>query len=483
MQIQRQTELEINNNMAIVQKIQYFSENQYFAGFLQNMIDESSLHASVEQKNNEIVLTIDEKDDKGLALFSELTTNHLPHSLFLGDITTNSVAIEIKKSQIKSENYDISLCRRCLEELQNPSSQHYLDDNLQCNHYNNTPLENTIDNNTFTPNFSEGSTLLVVDPSKISELFIITKDEHKALFSIEKPTIKVTIKDQELKELTGKKFINIKSTYNMKSTLAAINAKDSELSYIFFNDLNPSKVVVVQKNTSIIRDNKFSKKLENLDEDRVVNRFLNIVKETPNPKNAIGANLSVKNGISFLVLNEVASKKVITFQEFNLKEVLLQMLNDPIRNKLIKNYASKFPEKYEELKSNDYDIYGTLCVLLDLDVKNFESLSDKAFEFHGNGGLKIDMNFKDAGFDYSSLIGSVISFKLADVDTHYLAYSIFEAYGDMVITTLNQLKSKFKIDNFVMMGDMFENSIIYSRILSKFQLSKPFFSKDIAFDD
>ncbi|MDC0932625.1 hydrogenase [Arcobacteraceae bacterium] len=469
--------------MAIVQKIQYNSENKYFAGFLQNMIDESALHARVEQKKNEIVLTLDEKDEKALVTFSELTTKFLPHSLFLGEITTARVDTEIEPLEFKSDNYEISLCRRCIENLQDPSSESYLDDNLICNHYNNTPLENEVDNNTFTPNYSEGSTLLVVDPTKINDLFIITKDEYRALFSIEKPTIKVTIKDQELKELTGKQFINIKSTYNMKSTLTAINAKDSELSYIFFNDLNPSKIVIVQKNISIIRDNKFSKKLENLDEDRVLNRFLNIVNETPKPELAIAANLSVKNGISFIVKTEVASKKAITFQDFHLETVLLEMLNDPIRNKLIRNYAKKFPDKYENLKSGNYDIFGTLCVILDLEETSFESLSDKALEFHGNGGLKIDMNFKDSGFDYSSLLGSVISFKIADVDTHYLAYSVFEAYGDMIISTLNQLKTKFKIDNFVMMGDMFENSIIYSRILSKFQLSKPFFSKDIAFDE
>ena len=306
--------------MAIVQKIQYNSENKYFAGFLQNMINESSLHGNVEQNKNEIVLTIDDKDENALATFSELTSKYLPQSLFLGEVSTSELTREIKSLEFKSDNYEISLCRRCIENLQDPSSESYLDDNLICNHYNNTPVDNVIDNNTFTPNYSEGSTLLVVDPSKISDLFIITKDEHQALFSIEKPTIKVTIKDPELKELTGKKFINIKSTYNMKSTLTAINAKDSELSYIFFNDLNPSKVVVVQKNTLIIRDNKFSKKLENLNEDKVLNRFLNIVKETPNPKNAIGVNLSAKNGISFLVLNEVASKKVITFQDFDLKQ-------------------------------------------------------------------------------------------------------------------------------------------------------------------
>ena len=121
--------------------------------------------------------------------------------------------------------------------------------------------------------------------------------------------------------------------------------------------------------------------------------------------------------------------------------------------------------------------------ILDVENKCFEGLSDKALEFHGNGGLKIDMNFKEDRFDYSALIGSVISFKIADVETHYLAYSVYEAYADMIIATLNQLKKKFKIDNFIMMGDMFENNIVYSRILSKFQLSKPFFSKSIAFDD
>jgi len=469
--------------MAIVQKIEYKSNNTYFAGFLQNLIDESSLNASVEQNKNEIVLTIDEEDEKGLATFSELSSKYLPHSIFLGEISTTQENIAITKSNFTSENYDISLCSRCLEQIQDPSSMHYLDDSLLCNHYKNTPIENKNDFNMFTPNYSEGSTLLLTDPSKISELFIITQDEFQALLSIEKPTVKVTIKDEELKKITGKKFINIRSPYNMKSTLAAINAKDSDLSYIFFNDINPSKVVVVQKNTTIIRDEKFSKKLEKLDDDSVVNRFLNIVKETTNPKNAIAANLSVKNGISFLVLNEVASKKVINFDTFNLQDVLAKMSNDTTRVKLLENFKNKFPKIFNDLETNAYDIYGTLCVILELEEKSFESLSDKSFEFHGNGGLKIDMNFTDDGFDYSSLIGSVISFKLAGVDTHYLAYSIFEAYGDMAITTLNQLKTKFKIENCIMMGDMFENSIIYSRILSKFQLSNPFFSKDIAFDD
>ncbi len=67
-------------------------------------------------------------------------------------------------------------------------------------------------------------------------------------------------------------------------------------------------------------------------------------------------------------------------------------------------------------------------------------------------------------------------------ENHHLAYSIFEAYGDMTISTLNQLKQKFKIDNFILFGDIFSNTILFNRVLSKFTISKPYFSRSIALD-
>jgi hypothetical protein len=312
----------------------------------------------------------------------------------------------------------------------------------------------------------------------------MTDDEKKVLFSIEKPTIKLTIKDKILKEMTGKTYINVKSPYNVKSSLAALNAEDSEIDYLFFEDNNETKAVVVQKNISIIRDNKISTKLINFVDKNDVNRFLNIANSIGKNNEAIGAYLSVKNGISFMVANEVDCKKVITIQEFSLEKLLDDMKNDDIKSKLLNNFSKKYQNIIDELNSNkDYDLFSTLCVILELNEKSFESLSDKSLEFRGNGGLKIDMNYLNDGFDYVSFIGSIMSFKLASTDSHYLAYSIFEAFGDMAISTMNQLKKKFKIDNYIMMGDMFDNSILYSRILSKFSISKPHFSKSYALDD
>jgi hypothetical protein len=477
--------------MPIKQTITYSSDNRYFAGFLNHIINEVKIDGCVTQKNGKITLLLDDKDEKKLESFSTIVTKYLPHSIFLGDIETKSVDDKILTLPFTSPTYDIALCARCLEDLTRPSSDKYLDDTIKCNHYSNEKTEEKPDYTLYSPHYSNCCTVLLCNASKIDDIFIVTNDEKKVLFSIEKPTIKVTIKDETLKELTGKLYIDIKSPYNIKSSLAGLNAEDSDIDYLFFEDLNITKAVVVQKNVSLIKDTRVSSKFMNFNEDININRFLNIANEMGNKDKAIGASLSLEHGISFMVSNEISHKKVLIFQKFNLSKLMTDMKNSKEKSKLLENFAKKYPTIIDNLKANKkYDLFETLSVILQLNSKNyantnmaFHSLCDKSYEFRGNGGVKIDMNFDKNGFDYVSFFGSIMSFKLAGTEDSYLAYSIFEAFGDMTIETLNQLKKKFKIDNIVMMGSMFENSILYSRILSKYQLAKPFFSKQFALDD
>jgi hydrogenase maturation factor HypF (carbamoyltransferase family) len=469
--------------MAIVQEIKFNSDNEYFAGFLQNIITQSGIKGAVTFIENIITLILDDSDTKTLEKFSELSNKYLPHSIFIDKITTNAKDIPIPNTIFRSKTYNIAPCPKCLEDLTDPSSPLYLDDSLVCKHYSNETAFYDNDSTFFTPHFTDGCAVLVADSTKIDELFIMTPKEKEVLFSIEKPTIKVTIKSDELKELTQRTYINIKAPYNVRSQLFALNAKDSEIPFIFFQDTNDLKVIKVQENTTIIRASRVAKELEKLHSDRQINRFLNICNEAEYKNIAIGANLSFTNGINFIVKTEVGVKKAISFQEFKSSEVFEAMANDEIRSKLLNNFKTKYPKIIEEIEKNNYNLFETLCIILDIPKPSFESLSDKALEFRGNGGLKIDMNFSEDKFDYSSLLGSVMSFILAGADTHYIAYSIFEAYGDMAINILNQLKKTFKIDNIIMMGDMFENSVLYSRILSKYQLAKPHFSKQFALDD
>ncbi|MEA2029968.1 MAG: hydrogenase, partial [Campylobacterota bacterium] len=336
------------------------------------------------------------------------------------------------------------------------------------------------DHTIFSPHYSQGSTLLLTNASRANELFILTPDELKALFSIEKPTLKVTIADPTLQEMSGKKFISIKAPYNNKSLLASINAKESEIDYLFFHSDAQLEAIVVQKNISLIHNP--YEKLERLHDDAIINRFGNIQKEAEF-QSAIGCYLSTK-GISFVVANEMATKRVIEFGEFSMDSVLETFKSNEKRSKLLENFKEQYPQLLEPIIENEGGLFETISAILELDQKSFESLNDKSYEFRGNGGLKIDTHFSEDGdFDYADFIGSIMSFKLAGVDTHYLAYSIFEALADMAISVCNQLKTKFKIEHFIMMGNLFGNSILYSRVLSKFQLANPYFSPSIALDD
>lgn len=391
----------------------------------------------------------------------------------------------IHTTAFESESYDIALCPKCLETLTDPASRNYLDDTLVCRHYNPIELKSYPDMTTFSPHYSEGDTLLVVDSTKVQELFIMTEEEIKALFSIEKPTLKVTIKDETLKVITGKKFLFIQSPYSVRSTLVALNAKESEVPYLFFRPTKALKIVVIQKHITIIEDTKgLAQRLEPLREENSLNRFLNIAKEAQFTKGTIGADLSRTHGITFMVQNEVGSKKVIRFHPFVLSEVLEKLAMHQDKQRLLEHFAQKYPQIIETLQSNpNYGLFETLAAILEVKPKGFEAVSDKALEFRGNGGLQIDAYFHEGRFDYASLIGSVMSFKLGGVEEHFLAYSIFESLGDMTIQVCNQLKDQFKINAYVMMGNMFENSVLYSRILSKFQLANPYFSKLFALDD
>jgi hypothetical protein len=469
--------------MAIIQNIEFKSENRYFAGFLQNAIDSSGIEGSVEFHNGTVTLTLEDRDSEKLESFIHFTQKYLPHSIFIGEIETAQDTLSPnKKSRFQSPPYPIAPCPICLEELSSPESDKYLDDTISCLHYSNVEASLYEDNTIFSPNYNSNDTVLLTDSSKIEKLFYINDNEMKALFSIEKPSLLLPIRDEELKSIIGKEFIRVKTPYSIRSALVAINARDSGIDTLFFdeNEYEP-KVVVVNEYLSMVYDNRVSTKLKSLHSDSIINRFLNIKAETAFDT-VIGVNLSRK-GISFIVSNKTATKKVIEFKKFDIKELLDEMKRSDVRAKLLSNFGKRYPNLIESLeRRDDCDIFETISIVLGIDEVGFEAIGLKSLKFSGDSSLKVDMNFNDDGFDYSSMIGSIMSFRLAGVDTHHLSYSILEAYGDMTISVLNQLKSRFKIENFILFGDMFADSTIFKRVLSRFTISKPYISRAVALD-
>lgn len=180
-----------------------------------------------------------------------------------------------------------------------------------------------------------------------------------------------------------------------------------------------------------------------------------------------------------MIYDAKETRSLIRFGSFDAEATFEKMRSKNPHARLLEKFEAKYPAR---MACGNRTLFETVATLLGLETQSYEAFSDKAMEFHGNGGLKVDMNFSESDFDYAAFLGSIMSFTLADVEARYLAYSIYEALGDMLITTLTQLKAKYHIENFVLFGDMLANSVLHSRIESKFALSKPYISKSIALD-
>lgn len=477
--------LKVSIRMAIKQVIEFASDARYFGGFLQALIEESGIVGSVEQQEGSITLCIQENDPAILEQFVLSTQKYLPHSFFLGEIQSFSNQEFLAKTSFSSPSYKISPCQKCLQALSDPASEDYLNQDLICKHYMNSDALVFEDAHYYSPHYTEGSALLVVDPQTVSELFLMTQKERETLFSIEKPSLKVRIADTALQEICKKEFISIQAPSSVKSALVALNAKESGVEYLFFAPIKSLEVAVSKENVRIIRDTLgLSKSLQNLQSDPVLNRFVNIAQELDPKQKKVGVYLSQKGEVCFLYHDQKESKKLFSFSPFDAQAVLYEMQENETQQRLLEHFFAKYPSIATKLDHNKkLGIFEFFATLLDLDLQTYDALSESSLLFYGNGGLKIDMNFSDGNFDYPAMVGSFMSFKLADTPTHYLAYSLFEAFGDMVIATLMQLRSKYNAEQFVMMGSMFENSVLYSRILSRFSQYNPYFSKGFALDD
>ncbi|MGM0623918.1 MAG: hydrogenase [Campylobacterota bacterium] len=463
--------------MAIVQNIEYFSKNEYFSGFLAQLCKESGLKAHITQGEDTIVLKVAQNDSDALEKFGRLSQKYLPHSLFLANVQTYESEETIPPLDMHVKNYKIAPCPKCLEALSDPSSSDYLNDGLICTHYSNSGAF-VEDETIFSPHYSKGDTLLLCDPSQVDTLFYLTDNEKKALFSIEKPTMKVTIKDRELIEQVGAHYIKIKSAPTVKSSLVALNAKESEIPYLFFRDRYGVQARVIKDEILLIQ----AGALENLEyysDDAIMNRFVNIKSQSPYEE-VIGASFGIDAEFVFLTHSKnYGQKRVIDFKPFEMQKCFEAMQKDAVRKVLLENFKEQFPQAYEKFANlQSSDIFEAIAVILELEG-GYEAVSDKALEYRGNGGVKLDTKLIESGLDHMNFLATLISFKLAGTSCAHSAYSVFEAFADLGMSVLNQLKQKVEIDNFVLFGQMFENSVFYSRIKSKFAMNNPYFAKSI----
>jgi hydrogenase maturation protein HypF len=136
-------------------------------------------------------------------------------------------------------------------------------------------------------------------------------------------------------------------------------------------------------------------------------------------------------------------------------------------DRLIANVEKNHPELYAlllKIENSDVNLFGATAMILGLEEESFKGVMKEALKFIGKGGLQIDTKVEDNRFNHVAFLSSIISYRLAGVDSVYLSYSIFESFGDYFSELLNEIKGKTKASDIVLCGGYFASQSLFSRM-------------------
>jgi len=136
-------------------------------------------------------------------------------------------------------------------------------------------------------------------------------------------------------------------------------------------------------------------------------------------------------------------------------------------DRLIANVEKNHPELYAillKIENSDANLFEATAMILGLEEESFSGVMKEGLKFIGKGGLQIDTKVADNRFDHFAFLSSIISYRLAGVDSVYLSYSIFESFGDYFSELLNEIKAKTKANDIVLCGSYFAGQSLFSRL-------------------
>ncbi len=493
--------------MAFVQRIAYRAPHTYFAGYLREILRESGLKGSVSFDGTVVTLSLEEEAPDALEKLSSRVATQLPYSLFMGPVDSQHETPPAPVPFV-TETADISLCPKCLNELFTPGAPAYGNQSLVCSHYGADIAAHTVEpadipgavkalldgqavtlgSRTYRSGYREGDTLFVADASKLQELLLLSPQELNLLLSIEKPLLKTAIQDEALKTATGKNVIRVKLFDDARSALLAKTLQQSGIPYLFMAPADDLEVAVNQEQVMLLKAPRLAAPMEGLEEDPVLNRFANMTGEFGiRDISSVGAYLTSSGALRFILRSAKVNKPVIAFEPFQ-SDGLLETIAaaSEAKSRLVENFKTAFPavsSRLATLQGAESDaLFRAIAAIMELDG-GYEAVHDASLGFVGNGGVKVDVRYAEGGFDYHALLASLMSFRLAGVETPLLAFSLFESLGDLVTETLTQLKTRFKTNEFILFGDMLANAALFSRIKKNFGHENPHISTRFALDE
>lgn len=146
-------------------------------------------------------------------------------------------------------------------------------------------------------------------------------------------------------------------------------------------------------------------------------------------------------------------------------------------DRLIANLKQRSPEVYARLEAiqtrADATLFEVTAIILELHDESMEGVQKEALKSIGRGGVQVDTRMQDHRFDDLAFLASIISYRLAGVDSVLLSHSIFESLGDHIDEVLQELKAKTKAEEVILCGTHLANQSLFSRIMRDFRLTPP----------
>lgn len=145
-------------------------------------------------------------------------------------------------------------------------------------------------------------------------------------------------------------------------------------------------------------------------------------------------------------------------------------------DRLMENIKIKLPQVYEELLALEHSnatLFEATAIILGLEERSYDGVMKEALKFVGKGGLQIDTKVHDNRFNHVAFLSSILSYKIAGVDSVYLSYSIFESFGDYFSELLTEIKGKTKASDIVLCGSYFAGQSLFSRLQRNLKTTPP----------
>lgn len=356
-----------------------------------------------------------------------------------------------------------NLCASCFGELFDKNSSNFLNQKLVCSHIPNGLNQNS-EEVSYSLEYIENGVIVLSNPAKLDDYFLIDEYEKQELLRFEKPILTVSIKDENLKNSIKKEFIKTKIMDSAPLSVLAYNLFNQQIPYFFISQKSSDFEVFAHKNRSyIITPSVFSASADEVTSDAKYNLIYNYLKEFELlEKKALIARCSNSSFLEFYLYENEEVTKIADLGQTTTRNILktLATTNGP-KERLADNIKSKMPELYAKIEartSKNISIFELIAICFEDDI------SELATSFIGNGGLKLDMKFANNSFDVVSLLGSILSYKLAGVEDKIIAFSLYESIADFALHLLGELKSKHQVNDFVLFGDLLANQVFFSRI-------------------